>query len=314
MFLIYNMIHLYVKGGSSMTHLEVEAFLAVVRTGSITRAAESLFITQPALSRRLKTLEAELGYSLVVRKNGVRRAEPTPEGRAFAAVAEKWSLLWEEAMSIPALEHRSALGVSAVDSVSTYILAGVYRAFLEENPAVSLSIRTFHANEAYGYVQSGLVDVAFVSDDIYAADVVMTPAFREPMLLVCSEQLRLPKVVRPSGLDPSKQIRIPWNLEYDRWHRQWFGEGAAPRVLLDKMSWLEEFLSWEDNWAILPASVAYRVQEKAGNLAIREMRDGPADRVIYYLLGRHSRQRAAEAFLACVRARVSGMRGVTLLL
>ena len=66
-----------------------------------------------------------------------------------------------------------------------------------------------------GTKKSGLIDVAFVSDDIYASGVAMTPAFREPMLFVCNEHAEYPEVVHPSALNPSKQIKIPWNLEYD---------------------------------------------------------------------------------------------------
>ena len=61
-----------------MTNLEIEAFLAVVRLGSITAAAQAIFITQPALSRRLQTLEEELGYPLFW---GGERAEEYPTDR-----------------------------------------------------------------------------------------------------------------------------------------------------------------------------------------------------------------------------------------
>ena len=44
-----------------MTQAELEAFLAVVRCGTVSGAAQQLFITQPALSRRLGVLEEELG-------------------------------------------------------------------------------------------------------------------------------------------------------------------------------------------------------------------------------------------------------------
>ena len=44
-----------------MTELEIEAFLAIVRTGSISAAAQKLYVTQPALSRRIHALEQELG-------------------------------------------------------------------------------------------------------------------------------------------------------------------------------------------------------------------------------------------------------------
>ena len=49
-----------------MTQSELEAFLAVVRCGTVSGAAQQLFITQPALSRRLGVLEEELGYPLVI--------------------------------------------------------------------------------------------------------------------------------------------------------------------------------------------------------------------------------------------------------
>ena len=56
-----------------MTHQEIEVFLAVVRTGSVSGAAQALYITQPAVSRHIRTLERELCCPLLVRGRGVRR-------------------------------------------------------------------------------------------------------------------------------------------------------------------------------------------------------------------------------------------------
>ena len=44
-----------------MTRTELESFLAVVQAGSLSAAAKNLYITQPALSRRIQSLEQELG-------------------------------------------------------------------------------------------------------------------------------------------------------------------------------------------------------------------------------------------------------------
>ena len=55
-----------------MTFLEIEAFLKITETGSFSAAAEALYVTQPALWRRIRAMEEELGYPLFVRGKGLR--------------------------------------------------------------------------------------------------------------------------------------------------------------------------------------------------------------------------------------------------
>jgi DNA-binding transcriptional LysR family regulator len=62
-------------------------FLAALEEGTISRAAERLHVVQPALSRQISDLEAELGARLLVR--GARGVTPTPAGKAFAREAAK---------------------------------------------------------------------------------------------------------------------------------------------------------------------------------------------------------------------------------
>ena len=54
-----------------MTDMEIETFLTVLRCGSMTAAAQALYITQPTLSARLQTLEDEVGTPLFVFKSGI---------------------------------------------------------------------------------------------------------------------------------------------------------------------------------------------------------------------------------------------------
>ncbi|MBR1827919.1 MAG: LysR family transcriptional regulator, partial [Atopobiaceae bacterium] len=65
---------------------ELRSFLAVVRAGSVTHAAEELHITQPALSRQIAGLERELGCTLLER--GRYGAVPTEEGMLLVRRAE----------------------------------------------------------------------------------------------------------------------------------------------------------------------------------------------------------------------------------
>ena len=61
----------------------VEAFLAVARLSSFTRAAAKLYLTQPAITQQMRALETELGFPLFERRG--RRLRLTPAGKALQA-------------------------------------------------------------------------------------------------------------------------------------------------------------------------------------------------------------------------------------
>lgn len=113
-----------------------------------------------------------------------------------------------------------------------------------------------------------------------------------------------PDTVHPSALDPAKELRLPWNPEYDLWHSFWFSTAAVPRAVLDQMSLLEEFFSWQDNWpdswAIVPAVVAVPLAQRL-SLMVRTLESGPADEIIYYLRGPQRNERLVATFLSCLR-------------
>ena len=295
-----------------MTQLELRAFLAVVRAGSFSLAAQNLFITQPALSRRVQVLEEELGFRLLERRKGARTVEPTQEGRAFVPMAEHWLSLWEEARTIPQREESQVFRVASVGSVSTYILAPVFRRFLLDGTS-SLTFHQYHSLESYGYVERGEVDLAFISDDMFSRSVETIPAFREPMLLVTRPDSPLPPEIHPSQLDAGREIRMQWNPEYDQWHAFWFGSSSVPRMWFDQMSLMEEAILWEDNWLIAPASVAGALVRQ-GQAGLHTLREGPPDRIIYYLLGPRRKRAQTGRLLSLLQERLAELDGVTSLL
>lgn len=65
---------------------QLECFVTVVENGSINRAAEQLYVTQPTLSKTLKSLEAEIGKQLLIRKN--HGVVPTREGKLLYRYAK----------------------------------------------------------------------------------------------------------------------------------------------------------------------------------------------------------------------------------
>ena len=66
-----------------MTNLDIETFWAVVQHGTMTAAAEALYITQPTLSMRIRALEERVGTPLFIRGKGQRRIRLTAAGQKF---------------------------------------------------------------------------------------------------------------------------------------------------------------------------------------------------------------------------------------
>lgn len=286
-----------------MTQTEINAFLAIVKWGSITAAAESMYITQPALSRHLNALEKELGYKLVIRSKGVRTAGLTGEGKSFIPVAEQLQRLWKEARELPSVRKDRVLNVASVGSVSTYLLPEVFMRFMEEREDVNLFFHNYHSLEAYGYAERGEIDLALISDDRFSRSVETIPLFTEPMVCLCGEE-DMPETIHPSMLEPEKEIRLPWNPEYDIWHDYWFKPSERPKVFLDQMSLLEGFLALRGVWAVMPVSVGKAIGRKLG-IPVKRMVEGPGPRIIYYLLGKERKPEMTEVFLKCLRTELS---------
>ncbi|MGF0033946.1 LysR family transcriptional regulator [Bariatricus sp. SGI.154] len=277
-----------------MTRLEIEAFLMTIQCGSISAASEKLYVTQPALSRRLRALEEELGYPLLIRNKGIRSITLTEEGQAFVAVAEKLKHIYREAEAISNLKQNPILNLASIGSVSTYVLPNVLRQIISDETQYNLCFHQYHSFESYGYVESGLVDIALISDDMYSKNVSTIPAFQEPFVLVGGSSWDHVSRIHPSELDPRQEIRLPWNPEFDNWHEKWFDVTIYPKVQLDQMSLLEEFLTG-DHYAIVPLLVARKL--KGGNLNICELDSGPEDEIIYYLTCGTKKKEMIEHFL-----------------
>ena len=89
-----------------MTNLDIETFWAVVQHGTMTAAAEALYITQPTLSMRIRALEERVGTPLFLRGKGQRRIQLTEAGQKFLTLARRWQSLLAETDSLAELGRR----------------------------------------------------------------------------------------------------------------------------------------------------------------------------------------------------------------
>lgn len=141
---------------------ELRYFIAVAREGNITKAAESLFITQPSLSRQLQILEEKLGVQLFERGN--RSTELTDKGK----------ILYQSALEIIDLVEKTEREIKEVETItgeivigsgiceSVNILSELMEAFSKEYPLVTFDLKTGTRDQIMEKMDMGLVDVGLV--------------------------------------------------------------------------------------------------------------------------------------------------------
>ncbi|MFJ9284838.1 LysR family transcriptional regulator [Kitasatospora aureofaciens] len=141
---------------------QLEYLAAVADTGSFTRAAEQLHVTQPALSHQIRALETALGGPLLERLPRSVRLTPTgravlPHARAALAGADRLQAVARRATGL----EEGELEVAAVYSISLGILPPVLRAWHRQHPGVRIRLREYaHADRLQEAMAEGRADLA----------------------------------------------------------------------------------------------------------------------------------------------------------
>lgn len=158
--------------------------MTVAETGSIGGAAERLFVTQPALTSRIQSLERVLGVRLLVR--GRKGSRLTDVGRAFLPHARR-ALAAVEAGRATVAEVASGsagrLAIGAAPAVSTYVLPAVLHRFQETHPRVQLAVRAGHSEEVLQMVLREEIELGLMRP-IQHPDITSRALYEDRLVLV----------------------------------------------------------------------------------------------------------------------------------
>ena len=167
---------------------QLEAFTEVARLASVSRAAEALHLTQPALTARLQTLEADLGIDLFVRSR--RGMALTDAGRALLPYAQRaigQMLDGRKAVEQLRTGKVGELLIGAAPAVSTYLLPGLLKSFRSTHPHVRIGVRTGHTEEVLEMVLRHEVDLG-VGRPVRHPDAALIPVFDDELILVAAAE------------------------------------------------------------------------------------------------------------------------------
>ena len=157
-----------------MVNLELyRVFYTVAKCGSLTKAAEQLYISQPAVSQAIKQLETQLGGKLFNRTHKGMELSETGGKQIFAGVEKALKLL-DDAESKYAELKDTATGmvrICASDTVATHFLLPIIKEYHEKYPNVNLILQNGTSSETIELLKHNKGDIGFVNLPIDDTDI-----------------------------------------------------------------------------------------------------------------------------------------------
>lgn len=295
-----------------MTLQEIEAFLAVSECGSMTHAAERLFITQPTLSHRIKMLEEDLGIQLINRQKGNRKIELTNAGRMFVVQAQKWRHLWNETKISISVGINENFSISVVQSLTYSIIQPILETFTNRNLPLSLFFATHKSFDAYRHIENGDIDAALISTTFFSNRVIAIPIAKEKLVFVCSNNSHYGEIVSPRDLDLRKEIHLDWGADFTTWYTYWFALNGCPFITTDSILTVENYIDKPEMWSFVPYSVAEKLCNH-GNVRICKLTDYPPDKTIFFASLNSPKQPYYNLLLEDIRTIFSSHNGINLI-
>jgi DNA-binding transcriptional LysR family regulator len=169
----------------NLNHLAI--FHAVAQTGSMTRGAERLDISQPAVSKQVRELERALGVHLLDRIG--RRVHLSQAGEVLADYARRLFALAheaEEAMANVRAVGRGRLVIGASTTIGTYLLPGVVAEFWRRHPKVELLVEIENTEQVHRRLAGHELDVGLTEGFVEEEELDAEVFHRDELVVIAS--------------------------------------------------------------------------------------------------------------------------------
>ena len=266
-----------------MNFQQLTTFCTVISEGSMTAAAEKLFLTQPAVSQQIRNLEEEMTVDLLVR--GVRQVKPTLQGQVLYDYAKRILHLTQQAqvaIHTMSQEVSGRLRLGTLNSIGLYLVSPIIGMFLKHNSKLHIKLVYGTGEKIISDMRNNLVDVAILPDlkteyGIEFQDFEKRFLFRDENWLVGSGR----DTTIPMGIEmkhyASKPI-VSFNDRYPGFRSaldkkvQELKLDVDPVFETDNVGTLKRVIESGLGWGFLPAH-AIRKQVRAGRMVQVQVED-----------------------------------------
>jgi DNA-binding transcriptional LysR family regulator len=174
----------------------LKAFQAVAESGSFSKAGEILFLTQPAVSKRIASLEDGLGLKLFDRIG--KHISLTEAGRTLLPEAQKILSQVDESKRLLAnLSNRvgGSLHIATSHHIGLHRLPAILQNFTHHHPDVDLELSFMDSEKALRLIEIGKLELAIVTLPEDATPLLKTtPAWKDELVFVCGKNHALAKL------------------------------------------------------------------------------------------------------------------------
>ena len=264
----------YYKGNR---HKQLRAFVSVVKLGTLTRAAEALYLSQPTISLQLQALERELGVSLVERRR--RRINLTDAGEALYELArplvEGWDTLDRDFQAKVKGLQAGRLTIAAGTSTIQYLLPELVRSYRERFPAVQLQLANVTGKDGLALLRADDADFAVGSMLDVPNDIAWAPVHHyDPMLIMPPDHpLAAKEKITLEDISPYGLILPPQRLSTYRLVDLVFQQQQVPyHVAIEVGGWdvIKEYVAMGMGISIV-TGICITAADR-GRLAVRNMK------------------------------------------
>lgn len=152
------------RGVIKLSLIKYEIFSTVVELGSLTRASETLGLSQSAVSHAITSLESEWGFSILKRgRSGIHLTSNGEHVLKYIREILKWNEeMIQEIANINGLEI-GTVRIGTISSVSIHWLPEIMKMFTECYPSIEIKLLEGDYDDVEYWISTGLVDIGFVS-------------------------------------------------------------------------------------------------------------------------------------------------------
>jgi len=276
----------------------LQIFCDLVETGSFSRTADKNFVSQSAVSQRLRALERDYGQTLLDRGQGRGLVRPTEAGQTF----------YTQGLRGLSDDVAGTVRVATVYSVGLHALPPRLKPFLAAHPRVNVHLEYRRTDSVYQDVMAGTADIGIVACPAPRRGVEVIPFGSEAMTLICAPENPFARLefVRLAQLDGAPFIAFDTDIPTRRLvddHLR--AAGAQVRIVTsyDNIETIKNLVEIGSGVSLVPADTV-RQEVRAGDLAaIPFSPDEAFQRPTGLLLKKSGARRAAVlAFVAAMRA------------